>query len=335
MILKEIRRDARESLRGNWGKAIGAWVLTSVIPWAIIVFVTPIFGILIGQWFEFTLDFALSLLFTPILTAGMGWLYLGFVDKKKEDFGQYFAGFKNYGRVVATMALVALFVILWAFALGAVMAVFGFILEIINANNNVAVVLISVLLFFIAGFGGLMLIFARYAQVVYIIKDYPQIRPMAAIEESKDIMRGNTWKYILLQLQFMLWYLPGIAAFFTAVGVFIAGIVRMALNYPLLFLNPDSMLSDIQVLTQLGSTIIIALLLILVGGLYWLGISFYVSPYRHAANAVFYRRISNDPTAISASEEEKFVFANNTPPKEAVEDVLVNEKIPTLEVPEE
>ena len=331
MNLKDIKRDARESLKGNWGMAIGAWLVTSAIPLGLVWFVTPIFGFILGSLVETILDLLVNFLIGTTLGAGFSWLFLGFVDQKKESFGNLFNGFKYFGKVIGTALLVGLILGLWALAFMVPAIVVSVVVLIVtNAPEFLAPLVggfigfISVIITSIIGI--------RYAMVMYSLKDTPWTTPTEALRQSKELMKGRKWSYFLLQLQFMVWYIPGLIALIGAVWFFIRGIFPL-LNNPFFLANPEFFLSDIQFLTD--ASIIIAVLLLFVAGLYWFGISFYVSPYRQAASAVFYRRLVKPFVIEPKPEMDEFVFANNTPPKEPVfEDVLVKEDNQTFAVPE-
>lgn len=44
-----------------------------------------------------------------------------------------------------------------------------------------------------------------YSMTFYILADEPTIDPMEAIDKSKAMMKGNKWKYFLLNLRFIGW----------------------------------------------------------------------------------------------------------------------------------
>ena len=95
----ELMSQAKESLSGNWGIAIGTFIvyaiLTSVLQF--IPFLGPIVGIVIGG------PFALGIIiFAKNIANGE--------DAKLE---QIFDGFKNFGTALATYLLTAVFVFLW------------------------------------------------------------------------------------------------------------------------------------------------------------------------------------------------------------------------------
>ena len=91
----------------------------------------------------------------------------------KLDLGMLFDGFKDYGRILLTLLLMSVYVFLWALLL----LVPGFI----KAYS--------------------------YSMTPYILKDRPDLKCNAAIEESMRMMRGNKMKLFLLDLSFIGWAL--------------------------------------------------------------------------------------------------------------------------------
>jgi uncharacterized membrane protein len=53
----------------------------------------------------------------------------------------------------------------------------------------------------------------RYSQSLYILIDNPDMKASAAINRSKEMMQGQKWKYFLLHLSFIGWYLLCIPTF--------------------------------------------------------------------------------------------------------------------------
>lgn len=49
----------------------------------------------------------------------------------------------------------------------------------------------------------------RYAMVPYLMAEFPDLRVMDAIRESKRLMRGNKWRLFCLQFSFIGWELLG------------------------------------------------------------------------------------------------------------------------------
>ena len=100
---RELTRRARESLRGHWGLAIGAWVLMQVI--LIGASMVPVIGGFTG------------LILTGPLTVGYCALFLSLVRGRGTEIGQLFSGFSKFGTAFGTYFLVLLFVFLWSLLL--------------------------------------------------------------------------------------------------------------------------------------------------------------------------------------------------------------------------
>jgi len=91
-------------------------------------------------------------------------------DPKVENI---FEGFQNFKSAVGAYLLMLLFIFLW--------------------------MLLLIIPGIIAAFS--------YSMTFYILADDPSISPMDAIDKSKAMMKGNKWKYFLLNLRFLGWAL--------------------------------------------------------------------------------------------------------------------------------
>ncbi|MEN2666326.1 DUF975 family protein [Listeria aquatica] len=105
--ISELRRSARESLRGKWGLAIGVFILSYLIIAAgssILGFI-PILG-----WLA-------SFLLIGPLTIGVSWFYLSLSRKERPDVGYMFSGYNDFGRTLLAYVLVSVFTMLWSLLL--------------------------------------------------------------------------------------------------------------------------------------------------------------------------------------------------------------------------
>ncbi len=91
-------------------------------------------------------------------------------DPKVENI---FEGFQNFKSAVGAYLLMLLFIFLW--------------------------MLLLIIPGIIAAFS--------YSMTFYILADDPSISPVDAIDKSKAMMKGNKWKYFLLNLRFLGWAL--------------------------------------------------------------------------------------------------------------------------------
>jgi uncharacterized membrane protein len=46
----------------------------------------------------------------------------------------------------------------------------------------------------------------RYSQAAFLMMDDPDLSPLDAIRQSKELMRGHKWEYFVFQLSFIGWY---------------------------------------------------------------------------------------------------------------------------------
>lgn len=88
-------------------------------------------------------------------------------------------GFKDYGRILGTMLLSSVYQFLW--------------------------MLLLIIPGIIKGYS--------YALTPYLLKDHPELKFNAAIEESMRLMSGNKMRLFLLDLSFIGWFLLGIITF--------------------------------------------------------------------------------------------------------------------------
>lgn len=183
MKIREIKRNARQALKGKWGFAILliiiTFAITSMIPFIINVALdggisdaNDSLGSNIGN--------LVSLFLMPI-SVGRNWVFLSIVRGEKAEISHLFRLFmdaKKYFKSLGLSLLVVIFTILWA------------------------------LLFIIPGIiKGL-----AYSQVNYLYKDHPEYKITQLITESRRLMDGYKWKYFLLNLSFIGW---GILCIFT------------------------------------------------------------------------------------------------------------------------
>jgi uncharacterized membrane protein len=107
------------------------------------------------------------------LMLGLAMAFLNMARKREVMISQLFDGFNQFGTAIAAYLLMSIFVFLWS------------------------------LLLFIPG---IIASFA-YSMTFYVLADDPAIGPLEAITKSKELMRGNKWKFFCLQWRFFWWSL--------------------------------------------------------------------------------------------------------------------------------
>ena len=183
---KELMRDARMSLSGNWGLAVlGNFLyvvlLNSVMLFAMVscVFVAAVSAVAGGgdaAAASSAIYFAAYLFLFLIGGAAMvGFcgFFLGIAQEGAARLEQLFLGFRHFGKSAGVYFLFMLFYYLWS------------------------------LLFIIPG----IIAAFRYSMAFFIIADDEDCGPLEAIGRSKEMMKGNKWKFFCLHWRFVGWYL--------------------------------------------------------------------------------------------------------------------------------
>lgn len=181
MKIKQIKLEARQALRGSWGKG----VLLSLIYFLISLVLTTLINILfnggIHNWLyqqsssagADLVNFIINLLFIP-LTVGIIWFYLSLVRSESPQVSQVFRIYTDAAlsvKLIGTNVMIGIFTFLW-----------------------------SLLLLIPGIIKGL-----AYSQTMFLLKDNPEYGIFEAITESRRRMDGYKWKYFLLNLSFIGW----------------------------------------------------------------------------------------------------------------------------------
>lgn len=188
MDTKEIRRQARAHLQGNWGLSIGVAVVAcllgglltgmSFIPeisyWKQLNF-SETREIIEGVRIEFKNGiFGLaSFLLGGVLQLGYARFLLRQHDGKPIEFNDLFSQFDRFGTGFAQSFLRSLYTFLWA------------------------------LLLIIPG----IIAALSYAMTPFILEEHPELTASEAIRRSKELMRGHKTDLFILELTFIGWSL--------------------------------------------------------------------------------------------------------------------------------
>lgn len=169
----EIKEQARAQLKGKVWMLLLCTIVSSIIP----AIVSGIGSALTsnGNTAAGTIvSLAGSLLLTAPLSLGLTMVYLNVTYGEDPQVSTLFEPFKKcYGKIIALMLLVEIFIMLWT------------------------------LLFIIPG---IIMGFA-YSQSFFILAENPDMSPMECIKESKRIMKGRKMDLFVLYLSFIPWML--------------------------------------------------------------------------------------------------------------------------------
>lgn len=212
MISSELRLNAREALKGKWGKAALLTLCYCLITFVIsfLLNLIPIIGPIA--------QFVISI---PI---GFGFL-VSFIKLKRDEDVTYTdflnIGFSNFGKVwsvsgniilkmIIPIVLVVIFLIIFIFGIGASISSSMMLYSYNTSYLETA----------FAGFGGIAIIgFIGYmASIIYavikgylyslsyyILYDNPDKSSKEIVEMSESMMRGNRWSFFWLGLTFIGW----------------------------------------------------------------------------------------------------------------------------------
>ncbi|WP_059170549.1 DUF975 family protein [Bacillus sp. FJAT-27445] len=185
MRIRDIKRDALDSLKGRWGIAI----LLTIICYGIYLILPTTADILVSGGFTNWIDqegvspasegisFVFNLALAPLLFSYY-WVFLDMRRGHEINIGSLFRNLSagTYIKMIGLSLLTTIYTILWTLLL----IVPGIIKGI------------------------------AYSQAYFILKDNPGIVINDAITESRKLMDGYKGKYFLLNLSFIGWFLLSI-----------------------------------------------------------------------------------------------------------------------------
>ncbi|MFJ7829302.1 DUF975 family protein [Peribacillus sp. NPDC097284] len=188
MKISELKREARLSLKGNWGTAVALSLIMFLLTMVLQTVIEVIFSGGWSAWYEqdvapigvSAFNTLLSILLIPF-SIGVYWFYLDLVRMESTSFEKAFSIYKDgkmFSKVIIASIVQGIFVFLWSLLL--------LIPGIIKA--------------------------LAYSQLFFLLKDHPHLTTLEAITESRRRMNGLKWKYFLMCLSFIGW---GILCLFT------------------------------------------------------------------------------------------------------------------------
>lgn len=214
-----LKSNAKDALRGNWGNAIGIFVVYGIIVYAVsmlsMIFYPFPEAIELSQnpaaeladmaalypkmgtmWLVSVLT---SIFFLAPLSGGYLKVWLDRSRGQHVTISTLFWMFSSrYTAYLKTYVWMLLFIFLWMMLFFAALGV------------CVAIMVYSVplgVLLLIGAVIGLMLIITRYEMALYLFIDHPEKSYRDILNESKRLMTGNLWRFIGLSFSFIGWLL--------------------------------------------------------------------------------------------------------------------------------
>jgi uncharacterized membrane protein len=172
----ELKRHAKEMLRGKWGLAIGSII--------VIFLIEILFNVISSFTKENTIIFIIltlvSMVISSALSVGMFTLSLNYAyDDKQPAFLNIFSGFKVVHKVIRLSLLLSI------------------------------IILIGMILLIVPG-----IIFSfMFSQAYYVLADDNSKSIIQCLKESAAMMKGYKFQYFVLSLSFLGWIILGIIPF--------------------------------------------------------------------------------------------------------------------------
>lgn len=165
---------------------------------------------------------------------------LSMVRGENPGFGRLLCAFPQWGWVLLTGLLVALFTTLWAL-LFSLLATVVTVVAVIFLEDNVALAATLSIAAWVGVIFAMAAITLRYAMANYILLD-EKTDALEAISRSKAMMRGRKWHLFVLYLSFIGWYL--LLGLIVCVGGVIAALISGSAfpDDPMLFMAGTSMI---------------------------------------------------------------------------------------------
>jgi uncharacterized membrane protein len=184
----ENKRFAKEALRGHWGAAIGACLLSSLI--------LVLANSLTSVNYYLGLFSSIAMLFvTPPISYGLVLYFMNLIRRTKPEIGDLFKPFSTaYGASVLTSFLSGLYTALWA--------------------------LLLIVPGIIKGYA--------YSMAPYLVMNNPNLKGNAAITESRRLMDGNKFRLFCLHFSFIGWILLSVWTFGILYIVYVAPYMQAA-----------------------------------------------------------------------------------------------------------
>ena len=203
MIPSELRKQAREALKGNWGKAI-------------LLFLAYFFFVVIMDSFEkiffkspsLTISYSIikCLIIVP-LAFGFG---ISFLNLKRHKVTTAFSfiteGFSRFGKVwtITLWVVVRMLLPICCFIMAIILIAILMALQV----KFWLVLIISIITYLAC----IVYAVARgllYSLVYYIASDEPDLSSKEIVKKSEELMTGNRGNLFLLELSFIGWFFLG------------------------------------------------------------------------------------------------------------------------------
>ena len=218
MPTSEIRKEAREALKGKWGKGV-----CIVLAYLLISFIV---GFVQGLAGEESIMYDIVEIANAIISLPLSFgLIISFMKLKRGEnvnsFGFLNDGFSRFGKswgiwwhtfirvllpLICMMLLVVLFVAFCIFSANSSSST-------ISSTTTVILAIVGIVLYIA------ILVYAFSRSLLYVLAynisyDNPEMSSKECVLKSAELMKGNRGNYLLLDLSFIGWFFLSILSFY-------------------------------------------------------------------------------------------------------------------------
>ena len=201
----ELKRLARENLRGHYGVLIGVTIVAGLITYAIQMpfsLILDIYNSVSDLVFYMLVTIFISLL-TRILTGGICRMHLKLARKEAITFSDLFSCFTRRPDRFILAALIVTGIELVCMIPGTIFVIAGIVTEAYG------MALIGALLFLAATIP-LVIVELCFALTLILLADYDSMTTMEALRQSYQLMNGNKGRLFYINLSFLGWAILGV-----------------------------------------------------------------------------------------------------------------------------
>ncbi len=228
MKISELKKEAKVKLSGKLGKAIGINVIFMILSFVL--------GLISGFIPDETVSSILSLLISILLVPFSFGLTAAMMKLSRNEEVSLFdfvtIGLKNIGKVykVYLRMFLKLLLPIILYIVAVVLMVAGIILTFSEAVSTASsVMLLAGIILLIVACIMYVMKSLLYMLPLYLLVDNPEASTKDLLNKSAELMKGNRWKAILVELSFIGWYL-----LIFGVGI-VAGVINAILGVILLY----------------------------------------------------------------------------------------------------
>lgn len=194
----ELKAIAKEHMFGRYGTAIGAFVLVGLITGFVTMFSTFFLDplTLSGTILNYLISFVIAVL-TGLFSSGSAYFYLKISCGQQVSVGDIFYGFRFF----ANKAVMVQFYITVLLYLSMLPMIILSYLVTTKPEQTLLILPYSLALLFYGIIA--MILSLLYAQVFYLLHDFPNYSVKELLTTSRKLMKGNKGRFFYLMVSFL------------------------------------------------------------------------------------------------------------------------------------